>query len=522
VAVVDRAVKNSRTGLLWPLTQGARADSVAKRISRAIQLGLLPDGEQLPAEAEFAAQMGVSPMTLREAFSILRDQGLVETRRGRTGGTFVRRLSQTDVSALWQRLAAISVTELRDLTDGQFAAEGAAAYLAADRAPQMTVRRLFTLVDQMESATTQADLIRADARFHIEVAIASQSERLLRATVELQTESGDLLWTPLEEGFGRADAVADHRAIADAIAAGDGEKARLLAEHHVQRTLGRLIELHRSAGDGVPAFKAKPRRRVEPTIDQLRADAQESLAGLITAVSARLDGFFTSIDALADAFFALQERLDAAPSAHELGRLDDAIRREIARQPMADGLGMVFTPGYIDGHDRHIEWLHRAGDKITPLRLNLDTTSVNVYDYLQMDWYTLARDRNARCVYGPFLDFAGADYYVSTVTAPLMRNGAFYGVAGADIRMSDLERELMSIVSTAPMDTVLLNAEGTVLAANTSRWVVGERLHSAPVAGGPADGGVDADTSERFIAVGQVNDDSRWVLALAPKRSIFG
>ncbi len=151
MTAAERAIRQSRTGLLWPLTQGARADSVAKRISRAIQLGLLPDGEQLPAEAEFAAQMGVSPMTLREAFSILREQGLVETRRGRTGGTFVRGLSEPPIEALWQRLGSMTVTELRDISDGQCACEGMAAMLAAERAPQMTVRRLFTLVDQLGS-----------------------------------------------------------------------------------------------------------------------------------------------------------------------------------------------------------------------------------------------------------------------------------------------------------------------------------------------------------------------------------
>ena len=61
------------------------------RVGQAIQLGLLTDGEQLPPETEFAAQLGVSAMTLREALAMLRQQGLVETRRGRTGGTFVRR-----------------------------------------------------------------------------------------------------------------------------------------------------------------------------------------------------------------------------------------------------------------------------------------------------------------------------------------------------------------------------------------------------------------------------------------------
>src|ERR1700685_4714947 len=77
--------------LISPLAATGRADEVVQRVSQAIQLGLFTDGEQLPSEAEFAAQLGVSAMTLREALAMLRQQGLVETRRGRAGGTFVRR-----------------------------------------------------------------------------------------------------------------------------------------------------------------------------------------------------------------------------------------------------------------------------------------------------------------------------------------------------------------------------------------------------------------------------------------------
>src|ERR1700685_1470699 len=77
--------------LIAPLAVLGRAEEVALRVGQAIRLGLLTDGEQLPSEAEFAAQLGVSAMTLREALAMLRQQGLVETRRGRAGGTFVRR-----------------------------------------------------------------------------------------------------------------------------------------------------------------------------------------------------------------------------------------------------------------------------------------------------------------------------------------------------------------------------------------------------------------------------------------------
>src|SRR5215469_13976341 len=239
--------------LISPLAAAGRADEVVQRVSHAIQLGLFIDGEQLPPETEFAAQLGVSAMTLREALATLRQQGMVETRRGRTGGTFVRHPAAPPVAALRERLRGMTASTLRDLIDEQFAVSGAAAKLAAARASGTSVRRLHTLVHQLSGAASLGSRIRADSRFHIEMAIASQSERLTRLEVELQTQLGELLWLPPEPApaasapaaglLDPAAAAAEHAAIAQAIAAEDGDKARLLAERHVERTLQRLTAM---------------------------------------------------------------------------------------------------------------------------------------------------------------------------------------------------------------------------------------------------------------------------------------
>ena len=73
-----------------PLESTSRSARVAHRLIDAIALGLLPDAEQLPGEADLAQQFGVSTVTIRESLSVLRQEGLIETRRGRGGGSFVR------------------------------------------------------------------------------------------------------------------------------------------------------------------------------------------------------------------------------------------------------------------------------------------------------------------------------------------------------------------------------------------------------------------------------------------------
>src|SRR5580692_1892734 len=182
--------------LISPLAATGRADEVVQRVSQAIQLGLFTDGEQLPPETEFAAQLGVYAMTLREALAVLRQQGLVETRRGRTGGTFVRRPAAPHLGPLRDRLRAMTADELRDLTDEQSAVSGAAARLAATRASTVSVRRLLALADQLAGSPTTGARIMADSRFHIEVAIAAKSQRLTVLEVALQARLAELVWLP--------------------------------------------------------------------------------------------------------------------------------------------------------------------------------------------------------------------------------------------------------------------------------------------------------------------------------------
>ncbi|MFV0090700.1 FCD domain-containing protein, partial [Staphylococcus aureus] len=86
----------------------------------------------------------------------------------------------------------------RDLFDEHTAVAGQAARLAAERAAPYAVRRLFALTDQLGAAESMADRIRADSRFHIQIAIASQSARLARREANLQAEVSGLIWLPHE------------------------------------------------------------------------------------------------------------------------------------------------------------------------------------------------------------------------------------------------------------------------------------------------------------------------------------
>jgi len=142
--------------------------------------------------------------------------------------------------------------ELRDLGDEHVAIAGAAARLAAQRSTADEQARIAQYLDALASATTRQEQRRADARFHIEIAVAAQSVRLTHAETRLQAEIGEWLWLPVDGFPGAAIIEQEHRAMLEAISAGDSNLAGALAEAHVTRGIKRLINLRLSllADDG--------------------------------------------------------------------------------------------------------------------------------------------------------------------------------------------------------------------------------------------------------------------------------
>lgn len=235
----------ARHAVFAPLDDGGvRSVAVGRRLSEAIALGLIADGEQLPAEAELATALNVSTVTLREALAALRRQGIIETRRGRGGGSFVRAPGAESTARARVRLRELGTSELRELGDHHSAVAGTAARLAAARASAEHSTRLSQIIDRLASARDVGTRRRADGRFCIEVAAASQSVRLTRQEIGIQAEIGELLWLPFGEAVDHADVVDRHRDVLAAIEAGDGERARALTERRIEQGIRRLVDFH--------------------------------------------------------------------------------------------------------------------------------------------------------------------------------------------------------------------------------------------------------------------------------------
>jgi DNA-binding FadR family transcriptional regulator len=140
-------------------------DSVRARIGMAVDLGLLQPGERLPNAPQIAAALEVGEMTVRRALVSLCEDGVLERRRGRDGGTMVAAEPRRGVVREIEVYDAASA-DVHQLIDQRLVLECGVAHLAAVNATDDDIAGLCALIDEMSAVQTWADYHGADVRFH--------------------------------------------------------------------------------------------------------------------------------------------------------------------------------------------------------------------------------------------------------------------------------------------------------------------------------------------------------------------
>ena len=213
-----------------------------ERLASAIRLGVLSAGDQLPSERDLADSLGVSRVTLREAIKALREVGLVDTRRGRGGGTFIGRPRAPRRRGPRQISRSMGAT-LQDALDMRRVVEPGAAELAARRS--LGAHDRSTLRECLDAATGGAERDRrlADSRLHMAIAAAAGSPTLAAAVAGVQLRLDELLRAIPVLATNIAHSDAQHAEVVDAILSGDDQTARAAMCEHVDGTAALLIGL---------------------------------------------------------------------------------------------------------------------------------------------------------------------------------------------------------------------------------------------------------------------------------------
>lgn len=179
------------TIIFAPIGQATRSEQVVERLENAIISGLLKSNEQLPNEADLARLMGVSPITVREALNTLRVKGLIDTRRGRNGGSFICELP-TPLLFNMHPLRQASTEYLADLGEFHSAILGHSAYLAVQRTTAQELLKVQEMIEQFEQAKEPDIRAQLDLRCLLTLSSLAQSSRLANQELSIQAE-----WAPL-------------------------------------------------------------------------------------------------------------------------------------------------------------------------------------------------------------------------------------------------------------------------------------------------------------------------------------
>lgn len=155
-------------------------------------------------------------------------------------------------------------------------------------------------------------------------------------------------------------------------------------------------------------------------------------------------------------------------------------KRFLAEHPAADGVGVIFARA-ADAEGRGvIEWWERdASLGVHRYAFGLNPAGDRFYDYEKIEWFVMTFGSGQHWITGPYIDYLGVDEYVVTLTAQSSVHGRPVGIAGVDIQMSDLERELLPLLQRFPGRAALVTTHGSVLASNTSSLIAGDRVRPA-------------------------------------------
>jgi GntR family transcriptional regulator, transcriptional repressor for pyruvate dehydrogenase complex len=218
------------------------ADVVFERMLRAIKSGAYKPDERLPTEHDLAAEFEVSRPVIREALKRLRDQSLIESRRG--AGSFVRSMGLRNPLGFGQ---LENVADLLNCYEFRLTLEPAAAAAAATRHDAESLKAIRQALELLRDATNrQSHREDADFQFHLAIARAAQNNYFSTAMEALKDHIAVGMKfhgaSIKREASGLSRVFGEHEAIATAIASRDENEARRLMLEHLKGSRERLFQ----------------------------------------------------------------------------------------------------------------------------------------------------------------------------------------------------------------------------------------------------------------------------------------
>ncbi len=234
VSSPDDADEPTALRRLWQehVGAGAAADAAYATLREAILVGQLRPGDRL-AEEQLAGEFGISRTPIREAIFRLEAERFA-TRQVRRG-LVVRAIPEEQVLEVFTVWAAL---------DQLAASTAAQSATAPERA------RLRWINEQIEARTRQvghASIVELTMQFHEALSECAHNSVLLQMVRQLHDSARRFGETTFSLPGRPSVAIAEHRAILEAIDSGDADLAGRLAAEHITNAREARIALMRGA-----------------------------------------------------------------------------------------------------------------------------------------------------------------------------------------------------------------------------------------------------------------------------------
>jgi len=214
---------------------------VAEQLEEAILSGMLRPGDRLPPERDMVADFGTSRRSLREAMRVLEQKGLIETKLGVKGGSFVKKPNTDSLSKSLAVLIRFKKVSVNELAEFRLDTEGIVARRATQRAEDSDIARLKKLVSEAESllANPNADFndySKLDREFHLALAAAARN-RLYESVLRIVHENMSRYFEKHLEWHNERfpELYRDILDMVNAVERRDGERAFSLANGHIEK-----------------------------------------------------------------------------------------------------------------------------------------------------------------------------------------------------------------------------------------------------------------------------------------------
>lgn len=200
------------------------SDQIIEQIRNAILSGRFKPGDKVASEKELMSEFGVSKATLREALRVLEGMGLVEIKKGISGGVFIAEVDmKTTIHGIINFLHFKTVS-VKDITMIRYLLEPPVVQIAASRIQPEDIVKLENIIT--ETPATSPAIVSKEIGFHRYLARMTENPILILVMDFIDNILNDIKFQLDLGGEFYHKVAKSHRAILECLKQKDGVGAR--------------------------------------------------------------------------------------------------------------------------------------------------------------------------------------------------------------------------------------------------------------------------------------------------------